>query len=70
MRDPKRIKKFCDRLAKAWETAVPDWRFGQLISNILGGCDPFFVEDDKMIEGIEKYFGIEHTEEGDGGEST
>lgn len=69
MRDPKRIKKFCDRLAKAWESAVPDWRFGQLICNILGGYDPFFVEDDDMINGIEKYLGVhkeETKEEGSG----
>ena len=29
MRDPERIDKFCERLAKAWEN-YPDWRFGQL----------------------------------------
>lgn len=56
MRDPKRIKKFCDRLAKVWEN-VPDWRFGQLICNALGemGKDPFFPEDDEMIEYLERY---------------
>lgn len=60
MRDPKRIKKFCDRLAKVWENA-PDWRFGQLISNMFGEVwakhgDIFFIEDDKMIEYLEEYF--------------
>lgn len=60
MRDPKRIKKFCDRLAKVWENA-PDWRFGQLISNAFGEVwtkhgDIFFIEDDKMIEYLEEYF--------------
>ena len=60
MRDPKRIKKFCDRLAKVWEN-VPDWRFGQFISNAFGEVwakhgDIFFIEDDKMIEYLEKYF--------------
>ena len=34
MRDPSRIDRFCARLAKAW-AKVPDWRFGQLISNAL-----------------------------------
>lgn len=59
MRDPKRIRGFCNRLATAWESA-PDLRFGQLICNAFGemasrGRDPFFPEDDKMIEFIESY---------------
>lgn len=58
MRDPKRIRKFCNRLAKAWEM-VPDWRFGQLMMVVLGEMsvkrDPFFPEEDEMIEFIEKY---------------
>ena len=58
MRDPKRIRKFCNRLAAAWEM-VPDWRFGQLMVNALGEMsakrDPFFPEEDEMIEFIEKY---------------
>lgn len=59
MRDIKRIRKFCNRLAAAWEL-LPDWRFGQLIFNIFGqmqseGEDPFFPEDDSMIEYIEQY---------------
>lgn len=64
MRDIKRIRKFCSRLARAWEK-VPDWRFGQLICNILGsmGKDPFFPEDDEMIAFIEKYVGIDSGDE-------
>lgn len=56
MRDPNRIQKFCNRLAKAW-SMVPDWRFGQLIFNAISelGKDPFYVEDDKMIEYLEDY---------------
>lgn len=56
MRDPNRIQKFCNRLAQAWRN-VPDWRFGQLMVNALGemDVDPFFPEDDKMIEYLEKY---------------
>ena len=61
MRDPKRINKFCDRLSACWQ-CVPDWRFGQLISNVLGAYvaetkrDIFFPEDDEMIEFFESYF--------------
>ena len=59
MRDPKRIRKFCNRLAKVWE-CVPDLRFGQFMCNALGdmasnGRDPFFPEEDEMIEFIEEY---------------
>lgn len=59
MRDPKRIHKFCGRLAKAW-MMLPDWRFGQLMCNMLGemasgGRDPFFPEEDEMIKFIEDY---------------
>ena len=38
---------------------VPDWRFGQLMMIVLGEMstkrDPFFPEEDEMIEFIEKY---------------
>lgn len=67
MRDPKRIDKFCWRLAEAWKK-VPDWRFGQLMSNILGEyysqtkMDPFFVEDDEFVEFIEKLMGVNGAE--------
>lgn len=56
MRDPKRIRAFCNRLAAAWETN-PDFRFGQLVVNVFGLMykDPFYAEDDEMIELIEKY---------------
>lgn len=64
MRDIKRIDKFCAMLAKTWRKA-PDWRFGQLMSNILGEyysqtrMDPFFVEDDEFIEFIEKLMKVD-----------
>lgn len=57
MRDHKRIDKFCAELAKLWHI-VPDWRFGQFISNVLGSYkgDIFFPEDDKMLDFMKKYF--------------
>ena len=60
MRDPARIEKFCRVLAETWRR-VPDWRFGQLISNMLGdfvastGKDIFFPEDDEMLAFIREY---------------
>lgn len=57
MRDPKRIDKFCDELKAYWQH-VPDWRFGQLMVNVLGTCkrDPFFYEEDEMLKVFEEYF--------------
>lgn len=57
MRDPNRIDEFCRRLAVCWKQ-VPDWRFGQLMSNLFVayGKDPFFPEDDVMIKFFEDYF--------------
>lgn len=57
MRDINRIDPFLERLGKVWKQ-VPDWRFGQLMCNVLNSMnkDPFFPEDDEMIEYFEKYF--------------
>ena len=57
MRDPKRIRPFLDRLEKVWQK-VPDWRFGQLMCNVLNSMeqDPFFPEDEEMIKYFENYF--------------
>lgn len=58
MRDPKRIRKFCNELATIWETNAPDQRFGQLVLNVLGTAeiDPFFPEDDRMIQFFKDFF--------------
>ena len=55
MRDPKRINNYCNRLKAMWKR-VPDWRFGQLMCNLLGsaGADPFFAEDERMFDEMEK----------------
>ena len=63
MRDKKRIYKFCNELAAIWETKAPDWRFGQMMMNVLGkmqsgGRDPFFPEEDEMIEFLRKFFAM------------
>lgn len=57
MRNPDRIDPFLERLGKVWKK-VPNWRFGQLMINIFRSMeqDPFFPEDDEMIEYFENYF--------------
>lgn len=60
MRDPKRINRFCDGLKAIWSMS-PDLRFGQLMLIMLmayekdAGKDPFFVEDDEMLEFMRNY---------------
>ena len=52
-RDVNRIQPFCDRLAKAWEK-LPDWRFGQLMVNLMRdyeaehGHDIFYLEKNSI----------------------
>ena len=50
---------FMERLESCWEK-YPSLRFGQFVNNALAvmksdGQDPFFVEDDEMIQFFEKY---------------
>ena len=58
MRDPKRIDEFCDLLKELWKR-VPDWRFGQLISNLgrqlewtPGGF--FYAEDEEFMNELSR----------------
>lgn len=65
MRKIERIDVFCNELAKIWKEKCPDWRFGQLMVNVLNSLprDPFFFEEDEMLEEFKKFF--EPKEEGD-----
>lgn len=63
MRDERRIDSFCKELAKIWRNKCPDWRFGQLISNVFGSSDPFYLEEDKAMDVLKKYFNIEAPED-------
>lgn len=68
MRDPERIEPIIACLRGIWEQ-VPDWRFGQLLNNLLLAMytennehDPFFMEDDRFLEIVNKIcerFGVE-----------
>ena len=60
MRDPERLNDFYDTLKKYHKEYFPDWRFGQLMCNFLGWYsqeygDPFFPEEDKIIEAFIRY---------------
>ena len=62
MRDPKRIDEFCDLLKEIWKR-VPNWRFGQLISNLSRqfGFDfewtpgaLFYMGDEEFLEELSR----------------
>ena len=58
MRDPKRIEQFCNYLRAVW-MLFPDWRFGQLVSNIyhLTGNPAFFYkEDDELLQALKDVY--------------
>jgi len=54
MRDPNRIKPFCDDFATLW-SRYPDLRCGQIFSNIARYIqleyqkDIFYIEDDELM---------------------
>lgn len=62
MRDEKRIPTFCKQLQVYWKEDIPDWRFGQFMSNFLGWVvektkrDIFFIEDNEMSELLDEFF--------------
>lgn len=54
MRNPKRIKPYCDVLATLWQ-AVPDLRLTQFMYTLMNGwkekhgSDAFYVEDEAFL---------------------
>jgi hypothetical protein len=52
VRAPERIKPIMEELERVWRQN-PDWRLGQLIVN-ASDPDPFYVEDELMLEGLKK----------------
>lgn len=59
MRDPNRIKPIIQKLEDYW-TRNPDLRLGQIIANCVRAhdgrlnCDPFYLEDEDLVAGLEK----------------
>jgi len=53
MRDPKRIPKVLAKIQAYWERN-PDLRLGQLVSNLAGNEDVFYVEDYNLEKALEQ----------------
>jgi uncharacterized protein YihD (DUF1040 family) len=47
VRNPKRIEGMLESLRMLW-VKQPDIRLGQLIVNLCGSYDPYYIEDDKL----------------------
>lgn len=60
MRDSARIDEFCSRFAWLWKTYFPDWRFGQLVSNLqtMMRCDLFYLEEDEVLKKMEEFVSL------------
>ena len=69
MRDINRLDKFYDELKGIHKKHFPDWRFGQLIVNVLADWqaktkrDIFFPEEDEMIQIFRDYVNKEREDE-------
>jgi hypothetical protein len=49
--DTARIDRVLLAVSAAWR-ANPDLRLGQLLVNAAGDADPFYIEDDKLLAGL------------------
>ncbi len=60
MRDPNRITEVLEQIEKIWRLH-PDWRLGQLLSNLAAWNNPtareavWDIEDDVLITEIQKH---------------
>ena len=52
-RDPDRIPLVLAALERYW-TKHPDLRLGQIVSNVSGKYDPFYLEDANLLTALEK----------------
>lgn len=55
MRDINRIDRILDRLKILWKKH-PDLRLGQLILNVLQDPALYYVEDEELVELLEKFY--------------
>lgn len=55
MRNPNRIDNILARIKVMWER-YPDLRLGQLLSNAVGEGWLYYVEDDSLIDEMEKLY--------------
>ena len=54
MRDPQRIDGVLAAVRDLW-IRYPDWRLCQLIHNVTGKYDAFYVEDETVLEQLQAW---------------
>lgn len=54
MRDPDRIVDVLAQLLITWQE-FPDMRLGQLLVNVTGKSDVFYVEDDVLMDELREF---------------
>ena len=55
MRDINRIDSILKELGKIWKK-FPDLRLGQLILNVLQDPALYYIEDEELVELLEKFY--------------
>lgn len=60
-RDINRIDPFLEEVGKVWKEKCPNWRFGQIMSNIqrvmkTHDTDIFYMEEDELLEYMKEFF--------------
>jgi hypothetical protein len=55
MRDERRIDRVLNVIGDYWKI-VPDWRLGQLITNVFGNRDIFYLEEEDFIKAFNEFF--------------
>ena len=56
MRDPNRLYDFYDQMRKMHMKHAPDLRFAQMMVNVFGTADIFYLEEEDVIKAVKEYF--------------
>lgn len=55
MRDPNRIEPILETIRKIW-LEHPDYRLMQLLGNVYGARDPYYIEDKDILSKLERMY--------------
>lgn len=64
MRDINRIGPILETIEAIW-LRNPDWRLMQLLGNLYGPIDPYYIEDDVLMERLKEYRKLMRQAEGE-----
>ena len=55
MRDVNRIEPMLETIRKIW-LEHPDYRLMQLLGNVYGARDPYYIEDEDILSKLERMY--------------